>query len=191
MNVTISSSGVPGPKMAEKPEDFSRATSASGIVPPAMISTSSRPASPARTPELRYHAPTLGFRNALICATSARSPDARAARASASRRPTNSAGGRAYSSSVSAETRRLIVWGVVLGAVGVCLLLGYVWVRLMVVEAGYRLSVTRQLVVVLEREGRELAVRAAAADSAARVEELARARLGMRPPERGEEEFLR
>jgi cell division protein FtsL len=100
------------------------------------------------------------------------------------RRPAN------VRSSVSAETRRLIAWGILLGAGGVCLLLGYVWVRLMVVEAGYRLSVTRQLVVVLEREGRELAVRAAAADSAARVEELARTRLGMRPPERGEEEFL-
>ncbi len=71
-----------------------------------------------------------------------------------------------------------------------CLLLGYVWVRLMVVEAGYRLSVTRQLVEALEREGRELAVRAAAADSAARLEDLATKRLGMRRPERGEEEIL-
>ena len=93
-------------------------------------------------------------------------------------------------SSVNAATRRLIVWGVLLGMAGVCLLLGYVWVRLMVVEAGYRLSVSRQLVEALEREGRELAVRAAAADSAARLEELASKRLGMRPPERGEEEFL-
>jgi len=92
--------------------------------------------------------------------------------------------------SVSAEARRLIVWCVVLGACTVCLLLGYVRVRLMVVEAGYRLSVTRQLVEALEREGRELAVRAAAADSAARLEQLATARLGMRPPERGEEETL-
>ena len=100
------------------------------------------------------------------------------------RRPAN------VRSSVSGAVRRLIIWGVVLGAAGVCLLLGYVWVRLMVVEAGYRLSVTRQLVEVLEREGRELAVRAAAADSAARLEELASKRLGMRPPERGEEEFL-
>ena len=100
------------------------------------------------------------------------------------RRPAN------VRSSVSAEARRLIAWGILLGAGGVCLLLGYVWVRLMVVEAGYRLSVTRQLVVVLEREGRELAVRAAAADSAARVEELVRTRLGMRPPGRGEEESL-
>jgi cell division protein FtsL len=93
-------------------------------------------------------------------------------------------------SSVSAATRSLIVWGVLLGTAGVCLLLGYVWVRLMVVEAGYRLSVSRQLVEALEREGRELAVRAAAADSAARVEELATQRLGMRRPERGEEESL-
>jgi cell division protein FtsL len=100
------------------------------------------------------------------------------------RRPAN------VRASVSAEVRRLIAWGVVLGAVGVCLLLGYVWVRLMVVEAGYRLSVTRQLVEALGREGRELAVRAAAADSAARLEELATKRLGMRRPERGEEEFL-
>lgn len=90
----------------------------------------------------------------------------------------------------SAEVRRVIAWGVLLGAVGVGILLGYVWVRLMVVEAGYRLSVTRQLVEALEREGRELAVQAAAADSAARLERLASARLGMRPAGRGEEELL-
>lgn len=100
------------------------------------------------------------------------------------RRPAN------VRASVSAEVRRLIVWGVVLGSIGVCLLLGYVRVRLMVVEAGYRLSVTRQLVEALEREERELAVQAAAADSAARLETLAIKRLGMRPPERGEEELL-
>ena len=94
-------------------------------------------------------------------------------------------------SSVSADVRRLIVHGIILGAVGVCLLLGYVWVRLMVVEAGYQLSVTRQLVDVLERDGRELAVRAAAADSAVHLEQLAANRLGMRPPGRGEEEPLR
>jgi hypothetical protein len=82
------------------------------------------------------------------------------------------------------DLRRLIAWCVVLGASAVCLLLGYVWVRLMVVEAGYRLSVT------LEREERELAVRAAAADSATQLEMAASARLGMRRPVRGEEEIL-
>ena len=103
---------------------------------------------------------------------------------SVGRRPAN------VRASVSAELRRLMIWGVLLGLIGIGLLLGYVWVRLMVVEAGYRLSVTRQLVEALGREGRELAVRAAAADSAARLEELATKRLGMRRPERGEEEFL-
>ncbi len=92
--------------------------------------------------------------------------------------------------SVSAELRRLIAWGAVLGACAVCLLLGYVWVRLMVMEAGYRLSVTRQLVEALGREERELAVRAAAADSATQLETLASKRLGMRRPVRGEEEIL-
>ena len=100
------------------------------------------------------------------------------------RRPAN------VQAAASAAVRRLFARGVILGAVGVCVLLGYVWVRLMVVEAGYRLSVTRQLVVALEREGRELEVRAAAADSVARLEELATKRLGMRRPERGEEEIL-
>ncbi len=100
------------------------------------------------------------------------------------RRPAN------VRASVSAEVRALIAWGLVLGTCAICLLLGYVWVRLMVVEAGYRLSVTRQLVVVLEREERELAVRAAAADSVARLEKLATERLAMRPPDRSEEESL-
>lgn len=92
--------------------------------------------------------------------------------------------------SVGAAVRRLFAHGVVLGALGVCVLLGYVWMRLMCVEAGYRLSVTRQLVEALEREGRELAVRAAAADSTARLEELAASRLGMHAPQRGEERLL-
>jgi len=100
------------------------------------------------------------------------------------RRPAN------VRASVSADLRRLIAWGLVLGACAGCLLLGYGWVRLLVVEAGYRLSVTRQLVEALGRDGRELAVRAAAADSAAHLESLAAARLGMRRPLRGEEEIL-
>jgi cell division protein FtsL len=84
----------------------------------------------------------------------------------------------------------LVLWGALLGALSVCLLLGYVWVRLKVVEAGYRLSATRQLVERLELEGRELMVRAAASDATGRLEELATARLGMRAPGVGEEEIL-
>src|SRR5262245_40233347 len=87
------------------------------------------------------------------------------------RRPAN------VDAAARAQLRRLLTWAAAFGACAVCLLLGYVWVRLMVVEAGYRLSVTRQLVEALEREGRELAVRAAAADSTAQLETMAAARL--------------
>ncbi len=90
-------------------------------------------------------------------------------------------------SGARAETRALIVWSSAIGLVTVLSLLGYVWVRIQVVEAGYRLSVTRQLVERLEREGRELEVRAAAADAPGHLQELASARLGMRRPFRYEE----
>jgi cell division protein FtsL len=90
----------------------------------------------------------------------------------------------------SADVRALMRWCGLLGVLGVLLLLGHVWVRLKVIEAGYRLSVTRQLVERLEQEGRELDVRAAAADAGGRLEEMAARRLGMRPPERAEEEPL-
>jgi hypothetical protein len=87
---------------------------------------------------------------------------------------------------VSADMQALLSWGILLGVLGVLLLLGYVWVRLQVVEAGYRLSATRQLVERLEQEGRELAVRAAAYDASGELQELAAKRLGMHAPERHE-----
>jgi len=85
------------------------------------------------------------------------------------------------------EMRALLLWSAVLGTLTTVSLLGYVWVRIQVVEAGYRLSVTRQLVERLERERRELDVRAAAADAPWRLQELASARLGMRRPTSEEE----
>ncbi len=91
---------------------------------------------------------------------------------------------------VAAERRALVVWAALLAVFSVCLLLGRVWVRIMVVEAGYHLSVRRQLVERLEKEGRELAVRAATADTSARLEELAARRLGMRRPLPEEEGLL-
>lgn len=91
---------------------------------------------------------------------------------------------------VRAELSSLLVWGIVVGLLSVFLLLGYVWVRLKVVEAGYRLAATRQLVEVLEEEGRELEVRAAAADAEGRLQEMARIRIGMREPTRQEQEPL-
>jgi len=85
------------------------------------------------------------------------------------------------------ETRALTVWCGSVGVLAVALLLGYVLVRIRVDQAGYRLSVTRQLVERLEREGRDLAVRAAAADAPGKLEALAAERLGMRRPTRDEE----
>jgi len=89
-----------------------------------------------------------------------------------------------------AERRAAVVWGALLGGLGVILLLGHVWVRLQVIEAAYQLSAMRQLVERLETEGRELRVQAAAADAPQKIAVLARSRLGMRPPVRGEEVSL-
>lgn len=91
---------------------------------------------------------------------------------------------------VSDELRALLLWMTVIGGFGVVLALGHVWIRNQVVEAGYRLSATRQLVERLELEGRELSVLAAAADAPGRLEELARTRVGMRPPLASEEVLL-
>ncbi len=91
---------------------------------------------------------------------------------------------------VRLELRAMGVWCALLGGLGVAILLGSVWVRLQVIEGGYRLSATRQLVERLEMEGRELAVRAAAADAPERLTVLAGRRLGMAPPGPGQEVIL-
>lgn len=89
-----------------------------------------------------------------------------------------------------AERRAMVRWGALLGGLSIMVLLGSVWVRLQVVEAGYRLSATRQLVERLEARGRELAVRAAAADAPDKLALLAERRLKMRPPEAAREVWL-
>jgi hypothetical protein len=99
-------------------------------------------------------------------------------------RPTN------IREAVSAEVRALAVWIGVLVFVGVVVGLGYVWMRLLVVDVGYRLSATRQLVERLEQEGQELAVEAAAADTPGRLEQEAHLRLGLQRPERGQDAVL-
>jgi cell division protein FtsL len=83
-----------------------------------------------------------------------------------------------------------VVWSCLLGALGVVTLLGYVWVRIKVVEAGYRLSATRQLVERLEAERMELEARVAAAGNPARLAQMASRRLQMHKPGRGEEANL-
>jgi cell division protein FtsL len=68
--------------------------------------------------------------------------------------------------------------------VGVALL--HVWLRLQVVHMGYVLSTTSKLQNQLEQERRELTVELATLTSPDRLEAMARKRLGLAPPEKGQ-----
>jgi cell division protein FtsL len=81
--------------------------------------------------------------------------------------------------------RYLLVIGILsLAFVGIVLL--HVWLRLQVVQVGYVLSTTSKLQGRLEQENRELKVELATLTSPERLEALARKRLGMVPPEKGQ-----
>ena len=71
-----------------------------------------------------------------------------------------------------------------LSLVGVALL--HVWLRLQVVHMGYVLATTSKLQNQLEQENRELQVELATLTSPDRLEAMARQRLGLRPPEKGQ-----
>jgi cell division protein FtsL len=62
----------------------------------------------------------------------------------------------------------------------------YVWLRLQVLNQGYALSATTKLQQRLEQEQRELQLEHATLSSPERVEAMARRRLGLRPPEKGQ-----
>jgi len=62
----------------------------------------------------------------------------------------------------------------------------HVWLRLQVVNQGYALSATTKLQQRLEQEQRQLRVEYATLTTPDRVEALARRRLGLRPPEKGQ-----
>jgi cell division protein FtsL len=68
--------------------------------------------------------------------------------------------------------------------------LGHVWLRLQVVQMGYVLSTTSKLQSQLEQEQRELKVELATLMSPDRLEAMARKRLGLVPPEKGQVIFL-
>ena len=83
--------------------------------------------------------------------------------------------------------RRRLRWVVValsVGLVGVVLL--HVWVRLQVVRLGYALSSATKLQGQLEQERRELTLELATLTSPERLETMARKRLGLVPPEKGQ-----
>ncbi|HTN72881.1 MAG TPA: cell division protein FtsL [Methylomirabilota bacterium] len=68
--------------------------------------------------------------------------------------------------------------------VGVALV--HVWLRLQVVQMGYVLSTTSKLQSQLEQESRELKVELATLTSPDRLEAMARQRLGLTSPEKGQ-----
>jgi cell division protein FtsL len=112
-------------------------------------------------------------------------PDGKESRESiAWRRPANIASVR------NTELRALIAWLGLFVALGVVIALGHVWLRLKVVDLGYRLVTTRQLIEKLQQEQHELTVEAARLDAPRRLEEVARGRLAMTRPEKGQEAVL-
>jgi cell division protein FtsL len=81
--------------------------------------------------------------------------------------------------------RRFFVGAVLaLGLIGVLLI--HVWLRLQVVHMGYVLSTATKLQSRLEQENRELKIDLATMTSPDRLEALARRRLGLVPPEKGQ-----
>jgi cell division protein FtsL len=62
----------------------------------------------------------------------------------------------------------------------------HVWLRLQVVQMGYVLSTTNKLENQLEQGNRELKVELATLTSPDRLEAMARRRLGLMPPEKGQ-----
>ncbi|MGD0949432.1 MAG: septum formation initiator family protein [Candidatus Binatia bacterium] len=89
-----------------------------------------------------------------------------------------------------AELRALIAGLGLFVGLGVVIALGYVWLRLEVVDLGYRVVTTRDLIEKLQQEQHALAVEAARLDSPGRLDEVARVRLGMIRPEKGQEVVL-
>jgi len=62
----------------------------------------------------------------------------------------------------------------------------HVWLRLQVVKTGYVLATATKLQTRLEQENRELQIELATLTSPDRLESLARRRLGLVPPEKGQ-----
>jgi cell division protein FtsL len=82
--------------------------------------------------------------------------------------------------------RRVLILGGIL--VALCLL--DVWLRLQVTRVGYELSAARQMQLRLEHEQRELELELAMLRDPGRIGDVARHRLGMVDPGKGQVVFL-
>jgi cell division protein FtsL len=74
----------------------------------------------------------------------------------------------------------------VLGVTLVVLSMARVWLQLQTVDVGYELSAARQMQLRLEHERRELEVEMATLRDPARVADIARRRLGLVEPRKGQ-----
>jgi cell division protein FtsL len=86
----------------------------------------------------------------------------------------------------STASRWRLLLGIFLGLALIAAVLLHVWLRLQVVRLGYVLSTTSKLQSRLEQENRELKVELATLTSPDRLEALARQRLGLAAPEKGQ-----
>ena len=94
---------------------------------------------------------------------------------------------RAHSSRADQAARRRRHLGVgllIVALLGVVLV--HVWLRLQVVRMGYVLSTASKLQSRLEQENRELKVELATLTTRDRLDEMARRRLGLTPPQKGQ-----
>jgi len=82
--------------------------------------------------------------------------------------------------------RRQFVCVALLALLLVGVVLVHVWLRLQVVKTGYVLATATKLQTRLEQENRELQIELATLTSPDRLESLARRRLGLAPPEKGQ-----
>jgi cell division protein FtsL len=98
-----------------------------------------------------------------------------------------SRGGRERSKRRSRAGRRqniILIVGLAIGLIGLVWL--HVWLRLQVVQMGYVLSTTSKFQSRLEQENRELRIELATITSPDRLESLARRRLGLEQPQKGQ-----
>ena len=105
---------------------------------------------------------------------------------SAPARRTNSAKHKPSERAERRGGRRLFLFTALLALALIAVVLVHVWLRLQVVKTGYVLSTASKLQSRLEQENRELKIELATMTSPDRLESLARRRLGLVPPEKGQ-----
>ena len=94
------------------------------------------------------------------------------------------------SAAMRAELNSLVGWLAGFVAIAVLISLGHVWLRLKVVDFGYHLSASRQIIERLRDERSVLQARLEALRSPQRIAGEAGARLGMVRPVKGQEFVL-